>query len=81
MYNINNIFVNPASSDGDSGTSGSSLPNVTNEDNGKTLKVDNGKWIVAKQSYTDLVDTPTLTVNFSSSFNFVRKNFSLLFHS
>lgn len=39
---------------------GSGLPEVSAEDNGKTVKVVDGEWSVEKLSYNDLSDKPTL---------------------
>lgn len=40
------------------GGSGSGLPEVTVDDNGKSVSVVNGEWVVKKQSYNDLSDKP-----------------------
>lgn len=44
----------------DIGGSGSGLPEVTADDNSKTVKVVNGEWAVEQMSYNDLSDKPTL---------------------
>ena len=48
------------------GGSGSSLPEVGVDDNGKSVSVVDGEWVVKKPSYNDLSDKPTL---FSGSYN------------
>lgn len=48
------------------GGSGSGLPEVTTEDNGKSVKVVDGAWSVEQMSYNDLNDKPTL---FSGNYN------------
>lgn len=48
------------------GGSGSGLPEVSADDNGKSVSVVDGEWIVKKPSYNDLSDKPTL---FSGSYN------------
>jgi hypothetical protein len=42
---------------------GSSLPEVSTEDNNKSLKVVNGEWSIEQLSYNDLTDKPTLKVS------------------
>lgn len=46
--------------------SGSGLPEVSAEDEGKTVKVVDGEWSVEQMSYNDLLDKPTL---FSGNYN------------
>ena len=48
------------------GSGGSGLPEVSADDNGKSVSVVNGEWVVKKPSYNDLSDKPTL---FSGSYN------------
>ena len=48
------------------GGSGSGLPEVSADDNGKSVSVVDGEWVVKKPSYNDLSDKPTL---FSGSYN------------
>lgn len=48
------------------GGSGSGLPEVSADDNGKSVSVVDGEWVVKKLSYNDLSDKPTL---FSGSYN------------
>lgn len=45
---------------GSSSTGGTSLPEVTTNDNGKSLSVVDGNWQVKKLSYNDLENKPTL---------------------